>query len=70
VLSAARALGLRQLVPRRLRGLQHALLERPERRPALDPGLRRELVAYYEPHNVRLERLLGRDLSSWRGPSR
>jgi hypothetical protein len=69
-LFAARALGLRRLVPRRLRGLQHALLERPEQRPALDPGLRRELVAYYEPHNARLERLLGRDLSSWRSPSR
>ena len=68
-LFAARALGLRRLVPRRLRTLEHALLERPEQRPALDPGLRRELVAYYESHNARLERLLGRDLSSWRAPS-
>ncbi len=69
-LFAARALGLRRLVPRRLRALQHALLERPQQRPALDAGLRRELVAYYEPHTARLERLLDRDLSSWRATAR
>jgi hypothetical protein len=63
---AAHSLGLRRLVPGPLRRASLGLLERPGRRPAPDPGLRRELVAYYEPHTARLERLLGRDLSTWR----
>jgi hypothetical protein len=69
LLFAVRRLGLRRLVPARLRSLQRAFLERSEQRPPLDPGLRRELVAYYEPHTARLERLLGRDLSVWRRPA-
>jgi hypothetical protein len=63
---AASSLGLRRLVPGPLRRAARGLLERPGRRPAPDPGVRRELVAYYEPHTTRLERLLGRDLSAWR----
>lgn len=65
-LFAARALGLRRLVPPGLRRRQRAIFERSAQRAPLDSGLRRELVAYYEPHNARLERLLGRDLSAWR----
>ncbi len=64
---AGRRLGLRQLVPRALRPkLRGLLFERGGRRPRLDPGLCRELRAYYDPHNARLERLTGRDLSAWR----
>jgi hypothetical protein len=69
VLFAVRRLGLRRLVPGPLRSLQRVLLERPEQRPPLDARLRAELVAYYEPHTARLERLLGRDLSAWRRPA-
>jgi hypothetical protein len=64
---ASRSLGLRHLIPRGLRPrLRSWLFERRGRRPALDPGLRRELRAYYDPHTARLERLTGRDLSLWR----
>lgn len=35
------------------------------RRPALAAGDRARLAAFYEPHNQKLERLLGRDLSAW-----
>lgn len=64
----ARALGLRHLVPRRWRGtLRRGLLpERAARRPELLPETRRELAAWYAPHVARLEKLLGRDLASWR----
>jgi hypothetical protein len=64
---ASRLLGLRHLVPRGLRPrLRTWLFERRGRRPPLDPGLRRELRAYYDPHTARLERFTGRDLSAWR----
>jgi hypothetical protein len=67
VLLAARASRLRHLVPQAYRSrLFGALFERPGRRPDLDPGLRRELMAYFEPHTRRLEQLTDRDLSTWR----
>lgn len=62
-----RALGLRKLVPRAWRAsLRQRLAGRAAQQPPLASALRRELVAYYEPHTERLERLLGRDLSRWR----
>jgi hypothetical protein len=33
--------------------------------PPMDPGTRRQLHEIYRPHNARLERLIGRDLSHW-----
>lgn len=66
LLLASRSLGLRHLVPAALRPALHRLAERPARRPGLPPALRRQLVEYYEPHNLRLERLLGRSLPAWR----
>jgi hypothetical protein len=38
---------------------------RPERRPPMDPQLRRSLRAEFAPEVERLGRLLGRDLSAW-----
>lgn len=69
LLFASRSLGLRRLVPRRLRSGLQAALERSEARPPLDHAFRRELVAYFEPHNQRLERLTGRDLPGWHDPA-
>jgi hypothetical protein len=64
---AAYASGLPRLVPKGLRArLRQLVRGRPRQRPPLDPALRRELVAYYELHNKRLEHLTGRDLSAWR----
>jgi len=68
---AARALGLRHLVPQGLRSTvrERLLPEREARRPLLRDETRRELVAFYEPHTARLEALIGRDLSRWRAGS-
>jgi hypothetical protein len=64
---AAYASGLPRLVPKGLRArLRQLLRGRPRQRPPLSPAMRRELVAYYELHNERLEHLTGRDLSAWR----
>lgn len=38
----------------------------PRPRPALDPALRAELTAAFDPEITRLEELLGRDLTAWR----
>jgi hypothetical protein len=38
---------------------------RPERRPPMDPQLRRRLRAEFAPEVERLGRLLERDLSAW-----
>jgi len=37
-------------------------------RPLLDPGVRQTLIEYYREPNGELERLVGRDLSSWSEP--
>ncbi len=73
--AAARVLqvgeALRRFVPASLRPRLRALLpERTAQQPPLDPGLRRELEHYFRPHNERLERLVGRDLSAWGAASR
>lgn len=65
---------LRSLVPQalyeRLRARRHRQLARAARnqpRPPFDPKLRARLVAQFEPEVRRLEDLLERDLSAWRG---
>jgi hypothetical protein len=52
--------------------LAHALRDRmlrvnssPERRPPMDPELRRRLLTEFTPQIRRLEELIGRDLSAW-----
>ncbi len=63
----ARTLQLRRVVPPGLRApLRRLLPEREAVRPPLAPATRAGLVAYYEPHNARLERLVGRSLPAWR----
>jgi hypothetical protein len=60
-------LHLRRLVGRGARTRVRALLSRLGTRPRVPEPARRWLVEHYAPHNAALERLLGRDLSAWRG---
>lgn len=56
---------LRRLVRRQVTLRALRLNERPFRYPDMSPSTRRELAAFYAPHNERLARWLGRDLSHW-----
>jgi hypothetical protein len=62
-----RALG--RLVPRSwkrtMRHLVEKVNERPFEPPPMKPETRERLVEHFRPHNERLERILGRDLSAW-----
>jgi hypothetical protein len=60
-------LHLRRLVGRGARTRVRARLSRLGARPRVPEPARRWLVEPYAPHNAALERLLGRDLSAWRG---
>lgn len=71
LMRVAQATGLARVVPH----LPEALRARIKRafsgvgkRPPMDPAVRLELVEHYAPSLVRLERFLGRDLSTWRAP--
>ena len=57
------------LAPGPLQGpLRWLFREKPMVRPPLDPVVRQTLVEYYREPNRELERLVGRDLSSWSEP--
>jgi hypothetical protein len=58
-----RAIGRR--LPKPLGLVLARLNARPVTYPAMDPGLRRELVERFAPDNARLAAWLGRDLSVW-----
>jgi hypothetical protein len=58
---------LKAMLPERLfRGLGRVLRTPGTAPPALDPGLRADLVAAYRDDITALEQLIGRDLSAWR----
>jgi hypothetical protein len=70
LLQIAQASRLRTWIPSRWRPRLRAWLpEREAERPLLDPDTRRSLASCFRPHNERLERLVGRDLSSWGDPT-
>jgi hypothetical protein len=57
---------LRPLLPARVRKrISAGVRRRNMERPALDPEIRRDLVAGYREDILRLEELIGRDLSGW-----
>ncbi|WP_207890493.1 sulfotransferase, partial [Rubrobacter taiwanensis] len=58
---------VRPLVPARLRGRLRRSLRRRNltAAPPMPPGVRRDLVAGYREDILRLEELIGRDLSGW-----
>jgi len=62
--SLMRSTGAWRRAPR-LGGTLERLNRAPLDAPPLDPGLRAELVAHFEPHNAELGRWLGRDLEAW-----
>jgi hypothetical protein len=58
----------RAVVPHgRRERMRVAVIHRSLERPTLDPEVRRRLAASFTADIDRLERILGRDLSSWRG---
>ena len=65
---------LRPLFSPALRGSIRRAVERyndlPFRPPPMENDVRAKLAEYYEPHNRKLETLIGRDLSGWDQPPR
>jgi len=57
---------IQYLVPRSVRRWIGGLLRGAGSAPEMPPETRERLLAHYEPHDRRLEALLGRDLSHWR----
>jgi hypothetical protein len=57
---------LRPLLPRRLRDGAYALVMRRVVKPPLPPAARAALLGHFLEDTLRLEALLGRDLSAWR----
>ena len=64
LLGAARRLRRYRLVHRLREGVLR-LNSRAEKRPALNPALRRKLLAEFAPEIERLSLIIGRDLSAW-----
>lgn len=57
---------LRKVVPSFLRvGLRHFLFKLGDRPPKMDASTWKRLIEHYRPHNRKLEKKLGCDLSHW-----
>lgn len=63
--SAKMRTAIRPVVPHGLRHLAGRLFVRDLKKPEFDPGLKRELTAKYREDILRLQDLIGRDLSGW-----
>ncbi len=60
---------VRPLLPPRLRRRAYRMVVRDIEKPRFDPALRRELAERYRDDIVRLQELIGRDLTAWLDPA-